>query len=159
MTSLKVDRLFQYCSAGHSLCIQHTAQDPSVGWSHPHGVQHPLASWSAEIRGMVLHITFIHTEEVRIQYLEDGLAYPLTKAYICAPHHTGPQTGVHHSGFHVHHGGLLLRGAELPEAVRGRGCQGHVRPQAPRERCCGQRDRTLRRHHHAVSNQFICYLP
>lgn len=94
-----------------------------------------------------------HTEEVRIQYLEDGLAYPLTKTYICAPHHTGPQTGVRHSGFHVHHGGLLLRGAELPEAVRGRGCQGHVRPQAPRERRRGQRDRALRRHHHAVSNQ------
>ena len=74
MTSLKVDRLFQYCSAGHSLCIQHTAQDPSVGWSHPHGVQHALASWSAEIWGMVLYITFIHTEEVRIQHLEDGLA-------------------------------------------------------------------------------------
>ena len=42
---------FHYCSAGHSLCIQHTAQDPSVGWSHPHSVQHPLASWGAEIWG------------------------------------------------------------------------------------------------------------
>lgn len=51
-------------------------------------------------------------------------------------HHTGPQIGVHYSGFHVHHGGLLLWRVELPEATCKGGCQGHVCPLTPGKGCC-----------------------